>query len=291
MFRFEHKLNEWINRYILHISIGFILIAAAWIRIAGINYVGNDFHYSLYDIPGNCHALPYRLLVQLLMRTDYAVVILKFISYIGDFGVAALCLLLLRQSDQQFASLRTFLLLCLFLLFPSFLLYSVAGMRIDSVCMCFILLSLYLFKKQYYFLSGCSIVIAPLLYPIYWPIICGMLIYMLDKAYRNNTFNKQMLSLIILSVIGLILSVFAELLLSSDNYFWGKWLIINPAAEKPYANFRLWLDSMFMMYGYCISFGSLYFAVNNKKQRIPALLLQIIIIMFVGWKMTAHFAL
>ena len=145
MFRFEHKLNEWINRYILHISIGFILIAAAWIRIAGINYVGNDFHYSLYDIPGNCHALPYRLLVQLLMRTDYAVVILKFISYIGDFGVAALCLLLLRQSDQQFASLRTFLLLCTFLLFPSFLLYSVAGMKIDSVSMCFILLSLYFF--------------------------------------------------------------------------------------------------------------------------------------------------
>lgn len=291
MLQLEKKIIEWINHHIIHIAILFVIFAAAWMRFAGINYIGNDFHYSLYDIPGNCNSFFYRTFVNILMQTDYAITVLKLMAYIADFGVAALTLYLFWHKNQSFVALRTFLILSMFLLSPVVLLYSVAGMKADSICMCLFLIGLILVQHKRWCLSVCFLLVAALFYPIYWPIITIVFLYMLILAKRTQEITIYTYLSIALFIAGLLLSILAENMLSSDNYFWGKCFIINSATETTYSNPIRWLESMFILYGYFFASGSLLLAIKRKSMRIPALLIQILVVMLVGWKMTAHFAI
>ena len=290
MYQFEKKIVDWINRYMVHIAIFFVLFAAAWIRLAGRNYVGIDYHYSLYDIPGNCNALLYRLFVDLLMRADYAIVLLKFLAYIGDFGAAFLTLCLLWKEKQTLWDLRTFLILSATLLSPVSLLYSVGGMEIDSVCMCFLLLGFLFLQKGKLGLAVSVMAIAALLYPPYLPIVGGILIFVVVTTQRKQGITSKLLVPIGIFIGFVLLSVLFETFLSTENYFWGKLFIVNPVTGLAYEDFLLWLRDMFKIFGYFFASGSLIFAMKDKKMRIPALILQVLVIVIVGRLMTAHLA-
>lgn len=290
MYQFEKKFIDWVNRYIIQIALFLVVFSAIWMRLAGRNYVGIDFHYSLYDIPGNCNALPYRFFVDLLMRMFNPIVPLKFLAYLGDFGVALLSLYLLWNETQKIWELRTFLIVSACLLSPVALLYSVAGMEIDSVCMCFILLGFIFHKKGKWGFAVFSMILAAFLYPAYWPIVGVILIFLLTMATQKYNFNKQLLFSIGIFIGCLLLSVLSENLLSTENYFWGKIFIINPATGVAYESFLLWLKDMFKIYGYFLASGSLLLALKQKKMRIPALIIQVLVIAIVGWQMTSHFA-
>ena len=291
MLNLEKKIIEWINQHIVFIALIFVIISAAVMRLAGRNYMGNDYHFSLYDIPGNCHTLLYRTLAELLMkRPDTAVTLLKLLAYAGDFAVAILTLVLLHNKTQKIADLRTFFITTACLMSPVSLIYSVSGMKMDSVCMSLLLIGLLLYSRNFILPAISAVLLTAFLSTAYWPIAAMFLASMLAKHRKKGHFTVQSILALILTVICLVLS-FALEKSADGNYFWGKIFIINPSTGQCYANVGQWIGGMCEIYGYFFATTVLILALKYRKMRIPALILQIIVTMYAGWQQTSYWAI
>lgn len=292
MFKWEQKLIDWINHYLIHISIGFVIIAAAWMRMGGRNYVGNDYHYSLYDIPGNCNSYVYRYLAFYLMQNfiDSAIVLLKYIAYVGDFAVAFLALMLMRQKLQKESRLNHFFVLTACLLSPVSLLYSVSGMKIDSVCMASLLTGVLFSRGNRWIPAVLFSVLPGFIYPAYWPLGIGLAICMTVRKYRAKRSAGTIAAAVLLMAFFLGLSVFMENY-GGSGYFWGKIFVIDPRTGERYLDFGRWLLRMCRIYGYASAMSLMLLSLQYKKLRIPALVLQVAVIMYVGWQQTSFFAI
>lgn len=293
MLSVEKKFIEWINRNMVLLAIVFVIIAAALMRIAGRNYMGIDYHFSLYDIAGNCNSYIYRTFVGFIMErwTDSAINILKFLAYLGDFGVALLALFLLRGRQQTLSGLQVFLATTACLLSPVTLLYSVSGMKIDSVCMCFLLAGLLLCQRGLICPALPVMSLAAFLYPAYWPVVIAFSICLAIRQKRRNSLGKVMLASLLILFGLLVFSVFLENRNIEGGYYWGKLFVVDPNRGGSYADFGSWLLGMCRIYGYCVAMLTLLFSFKHRKWRIPALVLQLMILMMVGWYQTRHFAL
>lgn len=293
MFKWEQKLIGWINRYMIHISIGFMIIAAAWMRMGGRNYVGNDYHYSLYDIPGNCNSYVHRYLAFFLMQKfpDSAIVLLKYLAYVGDFAVAFLALLLMRRKLQNGNLLNLFFVLTACLLSPVSLIYSVSGMKIDSVCMASLLAGVLLARRNRWLPAVLFSVLSGFIYPAYWPLGIGLAIHVTAGKYRSKRSAGTIAAAVLLMAFFLGLSVFMENYGGGSGYFWGKIFVIDPYTGAHYFEFGRWLLRMCRIYGYASAMGLMLLSLQYKKLRIPALILQVAVIMYVGWQQTSFLAI
>lgn len=292
MFKWEQKLIDQINRYMIHISIGFVIIAAAWMRMGGRNYVGNDYHYALYDIPGNCNSFLHRHLAFFLMRdySDSAIVILKYLAYAGDFVVAFLALLLMRRKLQKGNLLNVFFILTACLLSPVALIYSVSGMKIDSVCMAFLLAGVLFSQKDQWLPAVLFSVLAGFIYPAYWPLGIGLAVYAAVREYRSRHSVRIFIASFVLMALALILSVLMENHGMESGYFWGKIFVIDPYTGTRYSGFWQWFLMMCRIYGYASAMSLMLLSMRYRKLRIPALVLQTAVIMYVGWQQTFFLA-
>ena len=293
MLQIEKKFIAWINSHIVFISLIFTVVASVWMRIIGRKYIGIDYHFSLYDIPGNCNSFLYRNIAAFLMArwADYSIQIIKIFAYIGDFGIALLSMLLLRRENKDLRLLQVFLAVTACLLSPVPLLYSVGGMKIDSVCMCLLLLGILLCEKGWILLSVPVMTLAAFLYPVYWPIAIVLYIYMVIRQKRMNKLNLQTWISMGVLVCILALSIFVENMNISGGYYWGKIFLINPNSAAAYSDAGSWLLGMFRIYGYFFAMLILLLSFRRKKLRIPALLMQLLVLMVVGWYQTSHFKL
>lgn len=292
MLKAEEKLISWINSHLVSIALVFTVLTALWARIVGRNFVGIDFHFSLYDIPGNCNSIIYRRFAFFVTERwpEHSIVLIKALAYAGDFGVALLSLLLLRQARQHLSQLQVFLIITACLLSPVPLLYSVCAMRIDSICMCLLLLGLLFQKKGRILLAALMPTLAALLYPAYWPAAVGLQIYMVICGRKTEKPSLQTLISIGLPICLLILSIIVENQGISNGYYWGKIFLIDPSTATTYTDLASWLLSMCRIYGYFAATFSLYLAFHRKKLRIPAILIQVLVLMLIGWYQTSHFA-
>lgn len=290
MLKFEKKLIEWLNRHMIFIALVFVILAAGWMRLAGRNFIGTDYHYSLYDIPGNCSSVLYRLMIRLFMKTDYVVVLVKLLAYAGDFGVALLTFLLVHKENQRITDLRTFLTVTACLLSPVVLIYGIGGMEIDSVCMCFLLLGLWLYKKAGFLPAVLLMMPGAFLYTAYWPVVIGVSIYLFLKQGHAEESNRKMLAGMAALGLGFLLSVFIENAGLGYGYYWVKLFVVNPETGVGYENPLQYFLAMVKIYGYFAATGSMLISFRNKKWRVPALVLQVLVLMYVGWNMTAHLA-
>jgi len=291
MLKAEKIMIEWINRYMIYIAVGFTVIAAVTIRAIAKNYVGNDFHYFLYDIPGNCNSLLYRTFAEVLMRQpDSAIVRIKYLSYIGDFAVTFLALILFRRKYNKIGDLPFFFILTACLLSPVPLIYAAGGMRIDSIGMSLLLSGVLLIRKNLALPAVLPLSLAAFLLPACWPIVIIILIYTAVKQKKQNNISPQTVAAVVFTICLLILSIILENH-GGGNYYWGKIFIVNPATEVYFADFGEWFFRMCNIYGYYFATGSLLMAFENRKMRIPALILQLLVLMCVGWQFTSFTAI
>lgn len=292
MLKWEEKIIDWFNRYMIAIATVFVIAAAAWMRIAGRNYVGNDYHCSLYDVPGNCNAFLYRRLADFLMLhfADYSIVCLKLLAYGGDFAVALLTLVLSRKAG----ALKQFVLLSALLLSPVALLYSVSGMKIDSVCMSCLLLGCLCLRRGLPLPAVLAAVISSFLYPPYWPVSIGFGLFVIvkerkrERPVRSRTVWQTAAAALLLALC-LILSVLLEN--QGGGYFWGKIFLIDPFTGETYSGLWSWFLGICRIYGYFFATFLLLTAVWRRKLRIPALLAQTAVTMYIGWQQTFFMAL
>ena len=277
----------------LLIATAFVIFSALWIRLAGRNYMGIDYHFSLYDLPGNCNSFLFRRFVAFAMDKwpDYTILLLKIIAYLGDFGVAFLTCFLLREKMTAPAHLQNFLALTACLLSPVSLLYSVVGLRIDSVCLCILLLGWLLCLRGRLLLSFLIIVTAAFLLPACWPIVILLSIYEIKQHNTADHIDIKTILFLLFPLCVLLFSIFWENQDMAHGYFWGKLFVIDPATGAFFNGFLEWLPAMFRIFGYFIAMSTLLLSFRHKKMRIPALGIHLLILMLMGWYQTRHFAI
>ena len=293
MHKTEEKMICWISRHMLAIAAAFVIFSALWMRLAGRNYMGIDYHFSLYDIPGNCNSFLFRKLAGFSMERwpDYTILLLKISAYFGDFGVALLTCFLLREKMTASAHLQVFLALTACLLSPVSLLYSVVGLRIDSVCMCILLLGWMLCQKGRLLLSLLIMATAAFLFPACWPIVILLSIYEIKQHMAPGRIDTNTILFILLLLCILLFSLLLENRDMANGYFWGKVFVIDPATGTYFNGFLVWLPAMFRIYGYFLAMSTLLLSFRHKKMRIPALGIQLLVLMLMGWYQTKYFAL
>lgn len=292
MLKFEHTVIEWINDHMIYFALGFVLIVAVWIRAAGCDYVGNDYHFSLYDIPENCQSFLYRSLVGFLMeRSEFVVILLKCFSYAGDFAVAMFAMLFWRQRHSRLNATAAFFLLTACLLSPVILIYSMGGMKVDSLCMTLLLAGILCFRKKWFLPAAFAAALAAFLSPAYWPVVIILSCLAAIKQKKEGTLSLPMAAALLCLLCLLVLSVFLENRGMDNGYFWGKLFVFNPLTRESYAGPGQWLTGMVKLYGYLFATGSLLLAFDHRKMRLPALALQLAVLLYVGWQQTYALAI
>lgn len=297
MLKIENKTIDLINKHITEIALLFVAAVAVWSRIRGLNYMGIDYHFSLYDIPGNCNSHLFRSLVDFLMTAypDYIIELLKILAYLGDFGVVLLTMILLREKWSSLNSMQVFFAVTVCLLSPVSLIYSVCGMRIDSVGMCMLLLGFIFYQKGWLIPSVLASAPAAFLLPAYWPIVIMFHVWSVIRSmpgarktqahFWTQTFVPLFILLCLLGI-----SIFVDNRAIADGYYWGKVFVVNPATGSSYTDIGSWLSAMCRVYGYIFAMLSLILSFYRRKLRIPALTIQLLVLALVGWYQTAHFA-
>ena len=293
MFKIEQKITALVNKYLIEIALIIVAVAALWIRLAARKYIGYDFHFFLYDIPGNNNSVCYRMLVQWLMeRTEEIVILLKLVSYVGDAGVIILACLYLGRQWLLEDKLRLFLAVTALSLSPVVLEYSVAGMRWDSVCMCLLLGSVLALQKRQYLAAVFPVLLAAVMYPSYWIVVLagvGILVALLIPQGRNA--GWQSWAAITVTGLVLIVCIFAEQDTEAATHFFGKIWTMNRFTGESFRKFLDWGREMLMLYGYLIATSLLIYSMKHKKWRIAALAAQVFLTMFVGWQQAGHLSI
>ena len=165
MLKIERKLLEWVEKHMYVLVLAFISLLALYLRRIPIWWnPGNVTAY--FDCHVNCtQSFLYYLLVQAVQYLPLLPVhSIKWISVIGDFGTAALCLLLVRENRKDNALLPVFCYtMCLFS--PVLILRGCVWAQIDSVAIMLFLLGWLFWKKEKKTLAAVSVLLSALLYP------------------------------------------------------------------------------------------------------------------------------
>lgn len=165
MLKIERKLLEWVERHMSVLVLLFVSLLALYIRRIPIWWNPEDIAVY-FDYHENCtQSFLYYLLVQGVQYfSRLPVHSIKWISVIGDFGTAALCLLLVRESNKDNELLPVFCYsTCLFS--PVLILKGCVWAQIDSVAVMFFLLGWLLWEKEKKLLAAAFVLLSAMLYP------------------------------------------------------------------------------------------------------------------------------
>ena len=285
MLKAEEKIIKFIDSLIPYIGVLFVLFAALIARWMGKNYVGTDFHYTIYDVKENVCPLLYRTVAFFLTsHTGHVIMFLKFLIYLGDAACAFLGFILIRKVSEDVIS-AVFWTAVVFLLNPVILMNGIAAMKPDSICMAFLLAGLLLGMKGHvntgFAIASLSIFVSHL----YVPVIIGALVWYIIR--KRKTFATP----ICITAVMLFASFMLEMLNRSDGYYFCKVFFYDRFHACNYASVFDFAKGTLLLYGYLIPAASIIPAIRNRKYRIPALIIHITFIMFSGWEMTKHFAI
>lgn len=165
MLKKERKLLEWAERHMFVLVLLFVSLLALYIRRIPVWWNPENIA-AYFDYHENCtQSFSYYLLVQAVQYLPFLPVhSIKWISVAGDFGTAALCLLLVREKNKDNELLPVFCYsMCIFS--PVLILRGCVWAQIDSVAVMFFLLGWLFWVKEKKLLAVVFVLLSTLLYP------------------------------------------------------------------------------------------------------------------------------
>lgn len=184
MLKIERKLLEWVERHMFVLVLVLVSLLALYIRRIPIWWNPENIT-AYFDCHDNCtQSFSYYLLVQAVQYLPFLPVhSIKWISVIGDFGTAALCLLLVGKNRKDNDLLPVFCyIMCLFS--PALILRGCVWAQIDSLAVMFFLLGWLLWEKDKKLLAAVSVLLSALLYPCMLACVLGLLLA--EKTVAGN---------------------------------------------------------------------------------------------------------
>lgn len=274
MLKTERKLIDFIEKHMLIFQMFLVSALALYIRRIPIWWNTDDVA-AYFDFHENCtQSGLYYLLVRAVQYLPMLPVhSIKWISVIGDFGTAVLCLLLVRGKNRDNRLLQVFCYtLCLFS--PVMFLRGVAWAQIDSFAVMLFLLGWLLWEKNIRIVPGVCMLLSALLYPcmlffVFW------FLWSRREEMKESTFwigNLGFLSvwLILCGLVFLPLEKsFSEGLKNSLA-----WLTYDPVTGQSFATGLDWVLEMLVTLGLPGSvIGGLEFVRRQRKVSAFAVLL------------------
>lgn len=274
MLKFEKKMISFFNKYMVHIGIFLAALFALGIRYMGRKYVGHDFQYLWAEQPGNCQSFLYRKVVSLIVSYigygETTAFILKLPAFAGDLGIFVLTCVILGQKWLKKDLLRVFFVLTAIMLSPVLLLSSVSGMRLDSLSICCILLAYILYKQKRPLPAAIVFGLSTLFSPIYWFIAGGTCFYALYQYPKKKQGNiVALLYLTVYLMVGLIVETATGCGLLYDG-------ILGT------------IGSFLRNIGPGLATLTLIASFKNPKLRIPALVMQVLFLILIGFYQTYY---
>lgn len=274
MLKTERKLIDFIEKHMLIFQMFLVSALALYIRRIPIWWNTDDVA-AYFDFHENCtQSGLYYLLVRAVQYLPMLPVhSIKWISVIGDFGTAVLCLLLVRGKNRDNRLLQVFCYtLCLFS--PVMFLRGVAWAQIDSFAVMLFLLGWLLWEKNIRIVPRVCMLLSALLYPcmlffVFW------FLWSRREEMKESTFwigNLGFLSvwLILCGLVFLPLEKsFSEGLKNSLA-----WLTYDPVTGQSFATGLDWVLEMLVTLGLPGSvIGGLEFVRRQRKVSAFAVLL------------------
>ncbi len=273
MTKIEKKLIAFINRYMVHIGILFVGICALGVRYMARKYVGNDVTFQIYEVPGNYHSYIYRQVVLLLTNTtEHSLFILKMLAYVGDVGIFFITCIILGKKWIFEDLLRVFYLITAIMLSPVLLQSSAVGMRLDSICICMILIAYLAYCKKWYPLVVICVAFSALISPIYWFVVIGTIV-----LFLYNICKKTIVVNLIYQVSMYVLIAFLLVSIITESVFFCGFRE-SGALEG--------IGSVLYLVGPSIATFVMIISFRKPKMRIMALLLQTFFLMVIGYYQT-----
>ena len=278
MTKIENKFIDFINKYMVHIGIILVTVFALGIRYMGRKYTGHDAGYLLYDMPGNYSSFLYREMVTFLTgKTEHVVFLLKMLAYVGDAGIFALTCIILGKKWVMQDLLRVFYVLTAIMLSPVLLQSSVAGMRLDSVAICLLLLAYLAYRRKWYPVTSVCVIGAAIVAPFYWlAAVVALIGYVCSlfakKEKRNLVYHISAVMLMLMFIAFSVVEMKTFCTIEKENFF------IN-------------IFSPLQAVGTCVATMVLIISFKKPKFRKTALTLQVVMLMIIGYWQTYHTAI
>lgn len=272
--KIEKKMLEWAERHMSVLVLLLISLLALYIRRMPIWWHPKDIAAYFDCHENSVQSFLYYLLVQGVQYLPLLPVhSIKWISIAGDFGTAALCLLLVREDNKDNELLPVFCYsMCLFS--PVMILRGCVWAQIDSLAVMFFLLGWLFWRKEKRSLAAVSVLISALLYPC-------MIIFVFWLLWREKCREKSesegtktgrcRLKALVLFAVWMFGCGLAALPLGKGFVEGVKnglaWLIYDPVSGQGFATGMGWIMEVMMNLGLAGSvIGGLTFV---RRRRFP----------------------
>jgi len=174
MLKIERKLIDWAEKHMLVLMLLLVSALALYVRRFPIWWNTGDVA-AYFDAHENCtQSFFYFLLVRGVQALPLLPIhSIKWLSIAGDFGTAALCLLLVRGWNKKNSLLQA-LCYCMCLFSPVLILRGCAWAQIDSLALMSFLLGWLLWERGARLSAVFCIMLSALLYPCMAVFGCGL---------------------------------------------------------------------------------------------------------------------
>jgi len=276
--KLEKKLLEWVDRHLYILVLVFISLLALYLRRIPIWW--NPENISAYfDCHENCtQSYFYYFLVHAVQYLPLLPIhSIKWLSVFGDFGTAALCLLLTRSGQKTNVQKNNILLpslcyiACIFS--PVLILRGCAWAQIDSLAVMFFLLGWLAWEKEWNLLAALSVLVSTLLYPCMLIFVFYFLWKEKKEESRNNIRKgHNWIRALIFFAVWLLCCGLTALISGKDfgsgvvNGF--AWLSYDPITGELFATWLEWITGMLVNLGLA---GSVTGGIMFVRRRRPSL--------------------
>ncbi len=240
MLKIEKKLIEFIERYIFIFQLALVSVLALYIRRSLIWWnPGNIGAYFDYHV--NCvqSYMSYFLVRGVQVFPMLPVHSIKWLSVLGDFGTAILCMILVKQENKENKLLQV-LSYTVCLLSPVLFLRGAAWAQIDSIAVFLFLVGKLLFGQDKRKTASIFLLFSILLYPCMIIFYFWFLWEQRDKE-KNRNLGAVALGLIVLCILccGMAaLSAGKSFVQGLQNSI--SWLIYDPVTGEKFASLPEW---------------------------------------------------
>ena len=283
MFKWEKKLVENIDKWLMPLAFFVVTVVAFLMRRQGIWHVSFDYQNQFYtDAPGYLHTPFYTWIVLLLSYVPQIPIhTMKWLICGFDFVVAVLGVLLLKQFLREKMS-NTVALVCysLLLISPLVIEYGVVWIHPDAICFSAVLGASFCVKRKYYHAMGVLLGFACALQMQYIIFVVAACVWVWRKEKRESLwFLTSCLTILLLTMVGALMT---DTSLQNGIYAMVNWLLVNPGTGEIFAGLTDWMKTMLLYYGYLIGMGMIAWAFCSTRRRIPAAVVHVVLIIFVA---------
>lgn len=299
MFKWERKLVETIEKKLPVLAFFIITLLAFYMRRAGYWHTSFDLQNHFYkELPTYLHTPFYTFLIRLLPVISITPVKqVKILVCLFDFVVALEAVQLLKGT--QTSKDKNVLLACYTLLLASPLTIEsgLLWVHLDSVCMSAFLGTLVLYRRKHSILAGILLGVGTAILTQYAVLFLLPAFYAREKVQAapsadiSNASKKCPPSkTFIFPVVGIVTAIFLNAVsIGVLGLNWQKglfmlinWLVISPENGIVFSGLISWLKAMPAYFGYMIGTLSLIAAFRQPKYRIPAAVIHLIFLLYIG---------